>query len=92
MFVLEVVLGTAIVLVVAVVLAAAGGGLPDDPADSADAGVPHDRLLTSKDIPRLRLRVRLRGYRMDDVDRALSAAQKALEAAESAGAQKPEQA
>jgi len=56
--------------------------LDDEPEDAADRGLPNDRLLRSDDIPRLRLRVGLRGYRMSDVDAALDAAQRALAAAE----------
>jgi DivIVA domain-containing protein len=85
-FVVEVVVGTLVVLALAVGLAAIGGaGLPDDPPDSRDAGVPDGRLMTSADVARLRLRTGLRGYRMDDVDRALTAAEEALKAAESRG-------
>src|SRR4051795_9882321 len=45
---------------------AAGAG--GERVDSIDGALPRDRLLRSDDIPRLRFRVGLRGYRMSDVD------------------------
>jgi DivIVA domain-containing protein len=89
-FVLEVVVGAIVVLGVAVLLAAAGSGLPAAPPDSPGPALPSDRLLSSTDIAGLRLRTALRGYRMEDVDAVLSAVHASLWAAEhaaSAGAE-----
>jgi DivIVA domain-containing protein len=68
--ILLVLLGVAILVVVALVLAFYEDGLQDEPPDYGDLGLP-DRLLDAEDIPRLRFRIGLRGYRMEDVDAAL---------------------
>jgi DivIVA domain-containing protein len=85
-FVLEVVVGVVVVLGVAVLLAAVGGGLPAAPPDTAGPMFPSDRLLTSADIAGLRLRTAVRGYRMEDVDAVLGAVHASLWAAEQAAA------
>lgn len=82
MLAVEVLGGVAVLLVLAFVLSRDVDVLDDEPEDAADSGIPADRLLRSDDIPRLRFRVSLRGYRMADVDAALEAAQRALAAAE----------
>ncbi len=82
MFVVEVVLGLIAVLAVALLLAAVGGGLPSAPPDSDDPVLPTDRLVTSEDVARLRFRLAVRGYRMEDVDAAMAAVHAALRAAE----------
>jgi DivIVA domain-containing protein len=56
-------------------------GLPEDSVDHADLGLP-DRTLTAEDIPALRFRTGLRGYRMDDVDAALDRLAASLRAAQ----------
>ena len=86
MLALEVLGGVVVLLALAFVLARDVPLLDDEPEDSKDSGLPEDRLLRSDDIPRLRFRVGLRGYRMTDVDAALAAVERALAAAESAGA------
>jgi DivIVA domain-containing protein len=81
-FVVEVVLGVIAVLVLAVLLASVGGGLPPSPPDTDDPPLPADRLMTSEDIATLRFRTAARGYRMEDVDAAMAAVHAALWAAE----------
>lgn len=68
--ILLVLLGVAILVVVALVLAFNEDGLHDEPIDHGDLGLP-DRLLNADDIHRLRFRIGLRGYRMEDVDAAM---------------------
>lgn len=82
MFVVEVVVGVIVVVALGLLLAAVGGGLPAAAPDTDDPGVPTDRLLASTDVPRLRFRRTLLGYRMADVDAAMSAVHAALWAAE----------
>jgi DivIVA domain-containing protein len=90
MLAVELLVGVAVLLVLAFVLSRDVEVLDDEPEDAADRGLPTDRLLRSDDIPRLRLRVGLRGYRMSDVDAALDAAQAALAAAEQRAADEPQ--
>ena len=82
MFVVEVVLGVIAVIVVALVLAAVGGGLPPVRPDTDEPVLPEDRLMTSDDIATMRFRTAVRGYRMEDVDAAMAALHAALWAAE----------
>jgi DivIVA domain-containing protein len=82
MLALEVLGGVVVLLVLAFVLARDVRLLDDEPEDTKDTGLPVDRLLRSDDIPRLRFRVGLRGYRMSDVDAVLDAVHRALAAAE----------
>jgi DivIVA domain-containing protein len=84
MLAVEVLVGVAVLLVLAFVLSRDVEVFDDEPEDSVDSGVPDGRALRSEDIPRLRFRVGLRGYRMADVDAALDAVQRALAAAEGA--------
>jgi DivIVA domain-containing protein len=65
-----VLVGVVLLLAAAVAISLADGGLRDEPVDHADLGMP-DRALTADDIPGLRFRTGLRGYRMQDVDAAL---------------------
>jgi DivIVA domain-containing protein len=83
-FILELLAGIIVVLAAAVVLAAVGSGLPPARPDAAEPALPSDRLLASADIPGLRFRTAVRGYRMEDVDAALAAIHAALWAAEQA--------
>lgn len=82
MLAVEVLGGLVVLLVLAFVLSRDSAAIEDEPVDSIDSGLPTDRLLRSDDIPRLRFRVGLRGYRMSDVDAVLAAAQLSLAAAE----------
>jgi DivIVA domain-containing protein len=82
---LEVLGGIVVLVALAVVLGRNLPVLDDEPEDVADSGLPADRLMRSDDIPRLRFRIGLRGYRMADVDAALDALQRALAAAEERG-------
>jgi len=82
MLAVEVLGGLVVLLALAYVLSRDSATIDDEPVDSVDDGLPTDRLLRSDDIPRLRFRVGLRGYRMSDVDSVLSAAQRSLAAAE----------
>jgi DivIVA domain-containing protein len=79
--ILLVLLGVAILVAVALVLAFNEDGLQDDPPDYGDLGLP-DRLLDADDIPRLRFRIGLRGYRMEDVDAALDRVAQSMRDAE----------
>jgi DivIVA domain-containing protein len=72
-----VLIGVALLTGFAIVLALTDSPMSDEAVDRIDAGLP-DRPLTSADIPRLRFRVGLRGYRMDDVDAALQRIQQGL--------------
>jgi DivIVA domain-containing protein len=72
-----VLLGVIVLVGVALLLSLNEGGLRDAPVDHADLGLP-DRTLTADDIPRLRFRTGLRGYRMEDVDAALERITQAL--------------
>lgn len=86
------VLGGAIVLIgLALVLGRRLPTFDDEPDDAPDPGLPEGRLLRSDDVPRLRFRVGLRGYRMTDVDAALEAARLALAEWESGHAPRPPQ-
>ena len=82
MFWLEVLGGVVVLLGIAFVLARNVDVFPDEPDDAADRGVPDGRPLRSDDIPHLRFRVGLRGYRMSDVDDALDAIKLAMERSE----------
>ena len=82
MFWLEVLGGVVVLLALAFVLSRNIDPMPEEDDDAIDRELPEGRLLRSDDIPRLRFRVGLRGYRMSDVDEALEAAQVALAAAE----------
>jgi DivIVA domain-containing protein len=87
----EVLGGVAVLLVLAYLLSRDAETLAEEPVDAVDPGLPADRLLRSEDIPGLRFRVGLRGYRMSDVDAALDAVARSLAAAEaSARASAPE--
>jgi DivIVA domain-containing protein len=80
--VVVVVIGALILIGVAVMLSLLGDTLEPEAADSPDLGLPTDRPLTSADVPRLRFRTGLRGYRMADVDAAFASLAEALAIAE----------
>jgi DivIVA domain-containing protein len=82
MLALEVLGGIVVLLALAFFLARDVPLLDDEPEDARDSGLPDDRLLRSDDIPRLRFRVGLRGYRMADVDAVLDAVHRTLVARE----------
>jgi len=82
MLALEVLGGVVVLLALAFVLGRDGATLDDEPEDVRDNGLPTDRPLRSDDIPRLRLRVGVRGYRMSDVDAVLDAMHRTLLRAE----------
>jgi DivIVA domain-containing protein len=75
---LELIGGAVVLLGVALLLAWRLPLLGDEPEDAPDPGIPEGRLLRSDDIPRLRFRIALRGYRMSDVDAALEAVRLSL--------------
>jgi DivIVA domain-containing protein len=81
-FVLEVLVAVAVLVGLVFVVTLRLSGLEDESDDAADVGLPSERMLRSDDVPRLRFRVALRGYRMSDVDEAMEAVQAALRAAE----------
>jgi len=66
-----VVLGIAVLAVVAIVAAGRGGGLSAAEPDRPDVVLPDDRLVNRTDVDRVRFSVGLRGYRMDEVDDVL---------------------
>ncbi|HVS67738.1 MAG TPA: DivIVA domain-containing protein [Mycobacteriales bacterium] len=76
-----VVIGVALLAGVAIVLGLVDSPMSVEPVDGPDDGLP-DRALTSHDVSGLRFRLGLRGYRMDDVDRALDRLRDALYDAE----------
>jgi DivIVA domain-containing protein len=80
--VVVIVLGALVLIGFAVMLSLFGDTLEPEAVDSPDLGVPTDRPLTSADIPRLKFRTGLRGYRMEDVDAAFAGLTEALALAE----------
>jgi DivIVA domain-containing protein len=81
MLVVVVVIGALLLAGLALLLSLTGDTLEDEPLDAPDPGLP-DRPLRSDDVPGLRFRTGLRGYRMSDVDTAMERLQAALRAAE----------
>jgi DivIVA domain-containing protein len=84
--VIVVLIGIAALTGVAVILGMADSPLAPAPIDRLDDGLP-DRRLTSHDVGGLRFRTGLRGYRMDEVDRALDRLRDALHDAEARAAE-----
>ena len=82
MFVLEVLVAVAVLAAVALAAAGRFDGLADEVPDDPDIGLPPGRPLRSTDVPRLRFRLAIRGYRMSDVDAAMAAVQEALQMSE----------
>jgi DivIVA domain-containing protein len=80
--VVVVVLGALVLIGFAVMLSLLGDTLEPEAPDSPDLGLPADRPLTSADVPRLKFRTGLRGYRMEDVDAAFAGLTEALAIAE----------
>jgi DivIVA domain-containing protein len=80
--VVVIVVGALVLIGFAVMLSLLGDTLEPEEADSPDLGLPTGRQLTSADLPRLKFRTGLRGYRMDDVDAAFAAFAEALALAE----------
>jgi DivIVA domain-containing protein len=76
--------GVALLLGAALVMSMYDGGLGEVSLDHGDLGLP-DRPLTVDDVPRLRFRTGIRGYRMEDVDAAIDRLGEALRQATSAG-------
>lgn len=72
-----VLVGIALLLGVALVLSMYDGGLSEVTIDHGDLGLP-DRPLTVADLPGLRFRTGVRGYRMEDVDAAIARLGEAL--------------
>lgn len=77
-----IVLGALVLVGIAVMLSLVGDTLEPESVDSPDLGLPQDRPITSADVPRLRFRTGLRGYRMADVDAAFASLAEALALAE----------
>jgi DivIVA domain-containing protein len=80
--VVVIVLGALVLIGFAVMLSLFGDTLEPEAVDSPDLGVPADRPMTSADVPRLKFRTGLRGYRMADVDAAFAGLAEALALAE----------
>lgn len=68
--ILSLLAGLVILVAVALVLSLSDDGLKREEVDHLDLGIP-DRRLSADDIAGLRFRTAVRGYRMEDVDRAL---------------------
>jgi DivIVA domain-containing protein len=68
--ILIVLAGLVILVAAALALTVNDDGLKDEEVDHIDLGLP-DRALSAEDIADLRFRTAVRGYRMEDVDRAL---------------------
>lgn len=83
--VVVIVVGALVLIGIAVLLSLVGDTLEPEPVDGPDLGLPGDRPLTSADVPRLRFRTGLRGYRMADVDAAFASLAEALAIAERRG-------
>lgn len=75
------VLGAVVLGAIGWLLATVDDGLHPAPPAQPDLG-PVDRPITADDVPALRFRLALRGYRMTDVDAALDRLAEALRAAE----------
>lgn len=84
--IVAVVIGIAVLTGAAVLLAVTEHAISDEPVDRLDPGLP-DGPISAADIPRLRFRIGLRGYRMDDVDAALARIQDSLAEADGSGAE-----
>ncbi|HET7310846.1 MAG TPA: hypothetical protein VFJ17_05930 [Mycobacteriales bacterium] len=82
MFVLEVFVGVAVLAAVALLAAGHFDALAEEVPDEPEVGIPPDRPLRSTDVPRLRFRLAIRGYRMSDVDAAMAAVQESLRLSE----------
>jgi DivIVA domain-containing protein len=80
--VVVIVIGALVLIGIAVALSLVGDTLEPEPVDGPDLGLPVDRPLTSADVPALRFRTGLRGYRMADVDAAIASLGEALAGAE----------
>jgi DivIVA domain-containing protein len=72
-----VLVGVIVLVGIALILALHDEEPRGDQVDHGDLGLP-DRTLTADDIPALRFRIGLRGYRMEDVDVALNRVAEAL--------------
>jgi DivIVA domain-containing protein len=86
---LEVIVAVAVLAGVAVVASTRWPVFDDEPEDVRDLGLPRDRPLRSGDVPGLRFRIGLRGYRMSDVDQVLDRLRGALEDAEARSERPP---
>lgn len=80
--VISLLVGIGLLSAAAIALSLTDRGLDREPVDHPDLGLP-DRPLTAADVPGLRFRVGLRGYRMDDVDAALDRLAQSMRDAES---------
>jgi len=72
-----VLLGVILLIGVALALTLGGDGLSAESVDHGDLGLP-ERPLTADDIAGLRFRTSARGYRMEDVDKALERVAEAM--------------
>lgn len=85
---LEVVVAAAVLVGLALLVSRGAGGIEEVDVDTADLGLPADRLLHADDVARLRFRTisglwgGLRGYRFADVDAAMAKVEEALRAHE----------
>jgi len=89
--VVVIVVGALVLIGIAVTLSLVGDTLEPEPVDGPDLGLPTDRPLTSADVPALRFRTGLRGYRMADVDTAIASLGEALSRAEQSSRASAEQ-
>jgi DivIVA domain-containing protein len=79
--IVAVVIGIAVLAGIAVMLAVTERPMSDEPVDRLDPGLP-DSPIRAADLPGLRFRIGLRGYRMDDVDAALARIHESMAEAE----------
>ena len=91
--VVEILVGVAVLVGVALVASRDVAGLDDPDHDYADVGLPDGRLLRSDDIDRLRFRLvggirGVRGYRFADVDEAMAKVKETLQAHERSSSRK----
>ncbi|HVA59344.1 MAG TPA: DivIVA domain-containing protein [Mycobacteriales bacterium] len=70
---LEVLVAVALIAATAVLAAGRGEAMSQPEPDRPDTGLPEGRPLRSDEVGRLRFPIAVRGYRMEDVDRALDA-------------------
>jgi hypothetical protein len=87
--VVEILIGVAVLVGVALVASRDVAGLDDAEQDVADIGLPEGRLLRSDDIDRLQFRVvggirGVRGYRFTDVDETMARVKETLQSHEAA--------
>jgi DivIVA domain-containing protein len=85
--IVEVVVVVLVLFAIAAIVAGRGSAMWRPAPDAPDAGLPPERSLRADDVQGLSFRLGLRGYRMDEVDRALARLHEALGELETENAQ-----